>query len=232
MPSVWSDPVFVRAFFKRAAQVLGGLVLMAVFFFVSAGGMDFPRAWLSLGIYLAHVLVNLTVFLKYAPEIVAKRSEIHLTKTWDKIFAVLYTLDIFAIFAVAGLDVGRFHWSFLGPEWVLPGAILFALGAALVTWSMISNKIFECAARVTKSQTTVTQGPYAFIRHPGYAGMTLYYGAAPLIIGSAWALVPVAIIALLMASRTKMEDEMLQKELTGYKEYARKVKWRLVPGVW
>ena len=232
MSSVWEKPGFVRAFFKRAAQVLGGLALMGVLFFVSAGSTDFPRAWLALGLYLAHVLVNLIFFFKYSPELIAKRSEINVTKTWDKIFAVLYTLDILAIFAVAGLDIGRFHWSFLGPEWVLPGVILFVLGAALVTWSMISNKFFECAARVTKNQTTVTQGPYAFIRHPGYAGMTLYYCSAPLIIGSAWALVPAVIVAILMASRTKMEDQMLQKELKGYKEYARKVKYRLLPGVW
>jgi protein-S-isoprenylcysteine O-methyltransferase Ste14 len=85
---------------------------------------------------------------------------------------------------------------------------------------------------VQKKQKVVSSGPYAIIRHPGYAGFVLLYAAIPLVIGSLYALVPWGILAITLVIRTYLEDETLKKELFGYREYARKVKYRLVPWVW
>lgn len=85
---------------------------------------------------------------------------------------------------------------------------------------------------IQKKQKVISTGPYAIVRHPGYVGFVFVYGAMPLIIGSLYALVPWAILVLTLLIRTHFEDEMLQKELSGYRGYARKVKYRLVPRVW
>ncbi|VVC72142.1 Phospholipid methyltransferase [uncultured archaeon] len=231
------DAAFWKSFAKRAVQVLFGLLLMVAAFFLSAGTTDLPRAWLFFGIYAVALVFNLAVFLKYNPEVIAARGEIVKPggmKWWDKAFSVVYTLLIVVIVVVCGLDAGRLHLSSLGIEFLPVGIAVFAAGWSLVSWAMIENKFFECSVRIQKDrgQTVVSKGPYAIVRHPGYAGMTLMYLAMPFGFGSLYGLIPALVLAGAFVFRTHFEDEMLQKELKGYKEYAKKVKYRLLPGVW
>jgi protein-S-isoprenylcysteine O-methyltransferase Ste14 len=159
---------------------------------------------------------------------------VKLTKGWDMAFGIVYTLSVVLTPAIAGLDVGRYHWSGLDVRFAALGILLFMPGAALVTWAMAVNKFFEGTVRIQKDrgQKVITTGPYKFVRHPGYAGMVLIYVAPPLILGSAYALIPAAAIVVGLVVRTHFEDKMLFEELEGYKEYTKKVKYRLVPGIW
>ena len=218
---------------KRAFQVFFGLFLMAAAFFIAAGRLDIPRAWLYYGMMVIYVVSNFFIFMRYSPDIIRERSEIKFgAKSWDKAFAIGYTLAVLAIQAVAGLDMGRFAWSELGFEFEVLGIVLFTIGASITCWAMVVNKFFETTVTIVKGHQVVSGGPYAYIRHPGYAGMILTYCSAPLVIGSAVSLIPAAILAILFIGRTYMEDKTLQEELDGYKEYTRKVKYKLVPFVW
>ncbi len=107
-------------------------------------------------------------------------------------------------------------------------------GNALFTWSMMSNKYFSTLVRIQieRNHTVSTGGPYSFVRHPGYVGYILFNFATPFILGSLWALIPAGTVFILLVIRTGLEDRTLKKELDGYKEYAKRVKYRLVPGIW
>ena len=137
---------------------------------------------------------------------------------------------------VAGLDRGRFHWSDDVPGW-LQGICLFAVAAgyALALWAMRVNRFFSSVIRIQtdRGQHVVTTGPYAFVRHPGYtAGIVILAASGPAL-GSWLAAALVVIFSLpFLLHRAITEDRMLQAELAGYSDYAARVRWLLVPGIW
>jgi protein-S-isoprenylcysteine O-methyltransferase Ste14 len=138
------------------------------------------------------------------------------------------------MFIICGLDVGRFNISSTGVEFFAVGIIIFAVGWVFVAWSMVENKFFETTVRIQneKDQRVVSTGPYAIVRHPGYVGMILFYGCAPLIIGSFYGLIPALLLAFAFIFRTHFEDKTLYEKLPGYKEYTRKVRYRFFPFIW
>lgn len=137
--------------------------------------------------------------------------------------------------AVAGLDAGRFHWSTLGAAFVIRGVVLYVAASTIVYWAMAVNPYFEGTARIQKGRgrRVVAAEPYRMVRHPGYVGIILGDLALPLVIGPVFAPIPAGVAILLMVIlRTFLEDGTLQEELHGYREYAKRVRYRLVPGVW
>jgi len=136
--------------------------------------------------------------------------------------------------AVAGLDVGRYRWSSLGVYYALLGLVLMVASSILLNWAMIENPHFEPTVRIQEDRghRVVSSGPYGFVRHPGYLSGILWMSAIPLIVGSLYAFVPVALYGALMVLRTHLEDRTLHEELAGYPEYAERVRYRLLPGIW
>jgi protein-S-isoprenylcysteine O-methyltransferase Ste14 len=112
--------------------------------------------------------------------------------------------------------------------------LLFIAGYALVLWAMYTNKFFSQIVRIQteRGHSAVMDGPYRFIRHPGYLGMTLSLLGAVLILDSLWGLVCFGLYLALIFTRTSLEDRTLQAELPGYKEYAARTRYRLLPGIW
>jgi protein-S-isoprenylcysteine O-methyltransferase Ste14 len=136
---------------------------------------------------------------------------------------------------VAGLDVGRLHWSDTVPLWSQIAALLgFALSFALSIWAMMTNNFYSRVVRIQRDrgQYVVTQGPYRFVRHPSYIGSIFSWVCAALVLGSWLALMPAVLIAAMLVVRTALEDRTLQAELDGYREYAQRVRYRLLPGIW
>ena len=213
--------------------------LKAVFyicFFLFAGRLDIPRAWLLLGIdYLGVVVISL-IFWKLVPELANQRATIKEgTKPWDKIFLAFYfTISLIAFPIVAGLDVGRYHWSELDINYAIVGVILFILCVAFGSWAIVVNRFFETTVRIQtdRGHKVITSGPYRFVRHPGYLSMILGALSASLIIGSGYSLIPGGLGIIAVVVRTYLEDQTLHEELDGYREYASRVRWRLVPGIW
>ena len=112
--------------------------------------------------------------------------------------------------------------------------VIAALGYALGTWAMASNPFFSLVNRIQEDRghAVASSGPYQVVRHPAYVGTAVFELATPILLGSLWALVPGGLIALLTIIRTALEDKMLCRGLPGYQEYASKVRYRLLPGVW
>lgn len=208
----------------------------AIGFFVAAGRVDLPRGWFYFGFAMAGAIAGALINWKLTPELANARGNLRKgTKPWDIAFLLVYSLaGVIGLPIVAGLDVGRYEWSRLGAAFIVPGIILYATGFVLIYWAMIVNRHFEVFVRIQteRDHKVVSDGPYRFVRHPGYVGIILAVPAPSFILGSAYALIPAAIVVAAVIFRTAMEDRMLQRELTGYAEFAQKTRYRLMPGVW
>jgi len=137
---------------------------------------------------------------------------------------------------IAGLDRGRLHWTDTVPVWLQAlGLLLVAAGYVLVFWAMLVNQFFSSVVRIQteRGQRVVTGGPYAFVRHRGYSAGFLIVGASGVALGS-WLAAAFLVVVVLpfLAYRVLNEDRVLQSRLDGYADYARRVPWRLVPGIW
>jgi len=219
---------------RQVASVASALAVTSVCLFVSAGRLDWPNAWVLLALHLA-VSVIATVLLRRSPGLLAERRNVKAGKNWDKpiVFFVVLVGPI-AMWVTAGLDF-RFRWSRGMPLFAFgAGVAAAAFGAWLMAWAIRSNRFFSSVVRIQKDRghTVVDDGPYRFVRHPGYAGMAAYTLATPLVLDSRWAFVPAAATIAVTVLRTVLEDRTLRKELEGYADYARRVRYKLLPSVW
>ncbi|MGD8569796.1 MAG: isoprenylcysteine carboxylmethyltransferase family protein [Gammaproteobacteria bacterium] len=156
-------------------------------------------------------------------------------KTWDKVLAPLMALSVsFPPVIVAGLD-HRFGWSPVFPSWLIVlGFLSISLGYAFAAWALTENRFFSSVVRIQTERGHVVcdTGPYRFVRHPGYAGNMLALPGMVLALSSMWTLIPAAVALIVTVIRTVLEDQTLQDELPGYRDYARRVRYRLVPGIY
>ena len=210
------------------------ILFVAAILFFSAGRLNWPIAWVFLGIYILIILISL-IFVD--PELIEERSHIGPgAKKWDIVLASLVVFFLFpATFLIAGLDAGRFHWSPPFPVWVhLLALVIYVMGSVITSWAMVANKFFSTVVRIQteRGHYVVTSGPYKYVRHPGYTGAIIVSISIPLILGSLWAFIPALIGDCILVIRTVLEDNTLKKDLNGYDEYATRVRHRLLPGIW
>ena len=171
------------------------------------------------------------------PDLIAERGQAldkEDTEPWDKVLMPLGIIVAIVMLIIAGLDK-RFEWSPNLPLLLnITAFVITALGYSLGTWATSVNRFFSAVVRIQRDRghTVVSSGPYRLIRHPGYAGTVVTSLATPLLLGSLWALIPAALAVCLLIIRTALEDRTLQEELEGYHDYAARVRYRLLPGVW
>jgi protein-S-isoprenylcysteine O-methyltransferase Ste14 len=227
------DPALRRRIARSLIKSLLFMLIVGAALFLSAGTLDWPMAWL----YLAAIAAStVAAVLLMDPELIAERGEIgEGTRAWDILLALIMgRLVYLAIAIVAGLDK-RFAWS---PPLSLPlqvaALLFFVLALAWTDWAVVANRFFSGVVRIQheREHKVVSRGPYRYVRHPGYLGSLVATLASPLVLGSLWALVPAGLTAVAIVVRTAMEDRVLQQELPGYRRYTRRVRYRLLPGVW
>ncbi len=215
-----------------------GPAIQGVLLFSAAGRLDLPRAWLFLALSLVWMVANAGLVAATNPNLLNQRGlwkKKKDTKPWDRKLVGLFGIFGFYLLPiVAGLDVGRYGWSNLGAWATILGTLLFSLGWLLITWAMLVNTHFEVTIRIQtdRGHRVITTGPYAVIRHPGYLGAALWALGSPLVLGSLFGLIPAGVTLLILVIRTAREDRTLQAELPGYADYAKRVKSRLLPGIW
>jgi protein-S-isoprenylcysteine O-methyltransferase Ste14 len=222
---------------KRLAQVLATVAALAAMLFLSSWRFDWVMAWVYVGAF-ALVLTVMTVYQELGnPELLEERSEFKPregVQTWDVILSAVVRLSLLTSYVVAGLDM-RFGWK---PE--IPPAIQIAafvvglLGVGVIVWAMAANRYAAVYARIQQERghAVATTGPYRFVRHPFYVGTIAFSLLVPVALGSPWALINGGLAALLFVVKTALEDRILQAELPGYKEYALRTRYRLLPGIW
>lgn len=219
---------------RRAMQVLVTTGIQAGILFLAAGTLKWSWAWVFLGLYLLGIAAASVLLVRFSPQTIAERSSARGMRDWDKVVGGLYGIVFFlGVPLVSGLDE-RWGWTSMGIGPHLVGGVLFALGLALFEWGMVVNAHFATVVRVGEEgkHQVCDRGPYRWVRHPGYVGGILMSVGEPMLLGSWWGVLAGGIAAVLLVVRTVLEDRDLRRELAGYAEYAARVRYRLLPGIW
>jgi protein-S-isoprenylcysteine O-methyltransferase Ste14 len=222
---------------KLIVRTMAWIAAMAVILFAAAGTVRWPAGWvflaelggfgLAIGLWLA----------RHDPALLAERMSTFIQpaqKTWDKIFMAVVFVLWTGWLVLMPFDAVRFRWSHV-PVWAqATGAILIALCMYLAYLTFRENSYAAPVIKIQRERGhhVVSTGPYAHVRHPMYAGAVLFFIGTPLLLGSWWGLAAAPLIAAVMAVRAVLEERVLADELPGYREYATRVRYRLIPGVW
>jgi len=202
-----------------------------------SGRWDWWEAWVYAIISILGFAISRALVARRHPDLLAERARFldqEDAKAWDKVLSPLVGIGGGLIPLVVGLDA-RFGWSqpFSMPIKII-GLVFILVGYVIASYALIANRFFSGMVRIQteRNQTVVSSGPYSLVRHPGYAGALLTYLGTPIFLDSAWAYLPVAFITIVLVIRTNLEDNALQEDLSGYKDYTRLLRYRLIPRVW
>jgi protein-S-isoprenylcysteine O-methyltransferase Ste14 len=217
---------------SRVKTALGSLILPVVVggtVFLSAGRWNLPVVWALLGV-VAATSVLLAVLIDSS--LVRERIQPG-PGNRDRISRPVTILLLLAHWILAGLDVGRFHWSEIPRPLQIAGVAGYALSMGFLLWAVRMNPFYSSVVRIQteRGHHAIVNGPYGIVRHPGYAATLAGLVGGGLALGSWMAMIPVAAIVAVFTRRTLLEDRMLQADLPGYAEYAQKVRFRLIPGL-
>ena len=210
------------------------IAIFAALLFIPAGRLNWRIGWMYLALILVYITINWICLLRWNPKVIERRMRFGKgTKRWDKVWAALYSPVTIAVYAIAGWEARDGVASLPIAVWPL-GLVIFILGAGMLTRSMVENPFFEKTVRIQpeQGQRVIDTGPYAIVRHPGYLGFAGWTVAIPFLLLSAWAIVPTILAIVGIAIRTALEDRTLKAELPGYRDYADRVRYRLIPGTW
>lgn len=213
-------------------------LLIPLILLICGGDLGWWQAWLySLLIVVAGLGGHMWAEQRH-PGLLAERQNIENfqnAKAWDKVLAPLMAVTVgYPMVVVAGLD-HRYNWSSEFPLWLIViGFILISFGYAFAVWALAENRFFSSVVRIQTDRGHVVcdSGPYQFMRHPGYAGNILALFGIVLALSSVWTLIPAAVASIIAVIRTALEDQTLLDELPGYRDYARRVRYRLIPWIY
>jgi protein-S-isoprenylcysteine O-methyltransferase Ste14 len=228
----------IRARTLLMKVLVKGVVELAIaggVLFGIAGRVDWPAAWLIILLLTGHLVLSGWWLFRRDPELLKERlTTASNVPQWDRLIARGNKMVLLIFLATAALDAGRFGWSAMPTIVRAIGTAAVVAAIAVIWWCGAANHFLAASSRIQseRGQTIVQHGPYHFVRHPLYASRIVLITGAALTLGSWIALVPATLNALLLALRTSLEDRLLTTELPGYREYAKHVPGRLVPGLW
>jgi protein-S-isoprenylcysteine O-methyltransferase Ste14 len=210
-------------------------IIFTAIIFICAGRINYTQGWIFLSINILSTFMNYFTIRKNS-ELINERSNLgEGVKSWDKLLLGLSAMIYLIIIVVAGLDSGRFPGT-QNFNWIISitGVILMIIGQILFLTARSQNNFFSSVVRIQKDRGHVVcdTGLYKIVRHPGYLGMMLSLFGLPMITTSYWSIIPVLIAIILLLIRTSLEDKTLSGELDGYREYAKKTRYKLIPLIW
>lgn len=212
-------------------RLLASVLVFGVVLFLPAGTLRYWEAWVFMTVLFLPVTIFGAYLLRHNPALLQRRMEMREREPQQKRIIALSIAVLFASFLLPGLD-RRFGWSSV-PVWLVVTAdAAILLGYFLFVLTLRANEYAARTVQVEQRQRVISTGPYAVIRHPLYSATVLIYGFAPMALGSYWALLPAALFPALLVARIRNEEQVLRRDLDGYADYCRTVRYRLIPGVW
>lgn len=216
---------------RVSLQIVAAMMLTAALLFIPAGTLIYWEAWVFLAILFIPMSLISWYLLRNDPELLERRMRMKEKEAEQKLIIGLGWVYFVVLFLLPGFD-RRFGWSSIGPSAVIVADLVVMLGHLLFVLVLKENRYASRIIEVEPGQTVVTTGPYAVIRHPMYLAVLLMCTFSPLALGSLWAMLPTPLLIILLVARIDNEECLLHRDLAGYSEYCRQVKYRLLPGIW
>ena len=218
---------------KLFIQFIIAIPCMILIVFYPAGTLNWMEGWLYIILQLGYTISISIYFLKHNPEIIRKRMQMKIPpKKFDKIIMIPFVLSMFALLIVPGLDVVRYKWSSIPIYFEIIGFVGFIFTSYLLFLIMKVNSYLLKTVEIQENQKVVSEGLYSYVRHPMYIVVMIMFFSIALALGSIYTFIPAIIVAIILVIRTHFEDKTLQNELKGYKEYTKKVPYKLIPKIW
>lgn len=216
---------------QAITKLLIGLIAIGILLFLPAGTILYWNAWLFIGVLFIPVIILGIILLLKSPELLAKRLNAKEKESKQKQVVGLSMLMFIGGFIVAALDF-RYSWCKL-PNWVIIIAVVtFLISYVLYVEVMRENEYLSRTVEVQENQKVIDTGMYGIVRHPMYSVTLLLFLSIPFILGSVYSFIIFLIYPFLLVKRIKNEEAILKESLTGYVEYTKKVKYRLIPFIW
>lgn len=221
----------INLFFNALSKFSLGIVLVGLLIFLPAGSFSFMNGWIFMGILFIPMLFTGIILMFKNPHLLQKRLDAKEKQKDQGVVVKLSGLMFLAGFIVAGLGF-RFNWYILPFGITVSGAIIFLLAYILYAKVLQENTYLSRTIEVQENQKVIDTGVYGVVRHPMYSATLLLFLSIPLVLGSAFSFIIFLAYPFIIAKRIKGEEELLERELEGYKEYKNKVKYRLIPFIW
>lgn len=220
-----------KLFIQAITKFLSGIVLVGLLIFLPAGTLSFFNGWLFMGILFVPMFCAGIVMMFKNPELLKKRLNAKEKQKEQSLVVKLSGLMFLAGFIVAGLGF-RFNWYTLPKGVVIGGALVFLVSYILYAEVLRENTYLSRTIEIQENQKVIDTGLYGIVRHPMYSATLLLFLSMPIVLGSLYSFIIFLAYPFIIAGRIKSEEEFLEKELVGYREYKSKVKYRLIPFVW
>lgn len=220
-----------KLFIQAIGKYLTGLIVLAILLFVPAGTLRFPNAWLLIIILFIPMLIVGAALAIKNPSLLQKRLNTKEKESEQKWVILVGALMFIGGFVVAGLDY-RFKWLVLPEGIVIAAAVVFLAGYFMYAEVLRENTYLSRTVEVQENQKVIDTGLYGIVRHPMYTSTILLFLSMPLVLGSFWALLIFLVYPAITVMRIRNEEAVLEKNLEGYTEYKKRIKYRLIPFIW
>ena len=221
----------IKLLFSALLKFSFGIIFVGLLLFLPAGTFDFFNAWLFMGLlFIPMFILGIFLFVK-SPELLEKRLNAKEKENTQKGVVGFSAILFLASFLIAGFDF-HFGWTQVPIGYVILASVILLVSYALYAEVMRENIYLSRTIEVQENQKVIDTGLYGIIRHPMYAVTIWLFLSIPVVLGSWWALLCMAPYPFLIAIRILNEEKVLENNLSGYKEYKAKVKYRLVPFIW
>jgi protein-S-isoprenylcysteine O-methyltransferase Ste14 len=219
---------------QTAPSVLFGLSFFGLTLFLPAWTFDYWQAWVFIAVFMVAALIPSLYLAVEHPAALQRRLKAGPTaetRPAQRLIITVTVLSVAALLVVSAVD-HRFGWSTVPVPVVVLGDVLVGVGLVVAQYVVVQNAYAAATITVEADQELVSTGLYGVVRHPMYLGTLVMMTGTPLALDSYWGLVVVAPVLASLVARIADEEKMLTAELAGYDEYTRRVRSRLVPGVW
>ena len=221
----------IKLFFEAIIKILLGILIIGLLIFLPAGTIDYWNGWLLMGILFVPMFIAGIVMMIKSPELLKKRLNVKEKQGEQKQVVLFSGIMFVAGFIVAGLNY-RYGWIMIPNILVIISSVIFVLSYILYAEVLRENKYLSRTIEVQENQKVIDSGLYGIVRHPMYMATIFLFLSMPLILGSIYSFFIFLIYPIIIAKRIKNEEEVLEKELPGYKEYKEKVKYKMIPFIW
>ena len=222
---------------KALSQTTIGFVVIGAMLFVSGGTLAWTAAWFYLALTLTGAVIVVCVLARTDPALLIERTSAPIQRDqegWDRGFFAAFAILLPAFYVLIGFDARRFGWSHVPLVAQCSGAVGVVVSYAIIYAAFRENSFAAPVVKLQRErdQRVASQGVYRYVRHPMYAGGTLFFFSTSLELGSWYGLIAGALLGALVAARSVLEERMLREKLTGYRDYIARVRYRMFPGVW